>query len=257
MNRAGLFAFLLVLSFIAGCVMQQIQTPANSNVSSRWILNAPEVKNSGKWIAQAPQARDNVTALVITAPNCEKCVGADLVLANYEQEIAGSEKLDKRRIDPGSDQGKELIQRYRIEKLPTLLLMRNDAWDYITFSNWLNGSGTMEADNTLVLRKVQLPYYDVKTGQVQGMVHIMLLVNGSNSAASATADAMAASYNLVYTKLELNASSIEAQQAMTTYNIAKLPAILISPEAAVYPGFTQAWLAANNTIEKDGTFVLR
>lgn len=245
MQRLQSLVFLLVLAILLGCISQSPPETKPTMTSSKWIVK--EGLSYGR----------NATAIIIEAPNCTSCDYYRYVLSDMEGSALGTDIVDVRSLPYGSSEANLLMEYYKIEKLPTLILKKNDEWDYRTLGMWADKMGTLEGDNALVLREVYPPYYDVKTGEVKGLVSMVLLVNGSDTEAAAAADAVALQYKFVYRKKELNASDAEAQRTMASYNITKLPAVLISPDAADYPGFTQAWLDANKTVEKDGTFVLR
>ena len=246
MKQAGLLVFLLVLSFIVGCITPPVQVVNTSVVSS------------DRWLAKEGIAyTKNATAIVIEAPNCSNCDYANYVLQQIQTDALGTDIIQIRKVDYGSSEGNLLISYYQIDKLPTLILKKNGEWDQRTLQTWSENTGTFEGDGALVLRQVYPPYYDVKTGEIKGIVKFMLIINGSDAEANATADALSNQFKFIYVKNELNASSPEAQRIMMEYNLSKVPAVLLSPDAAVYPGFKDAWLKANNTVEKDGTFVLR
>lgn len=239
-----IFAVLfLALIFNYGCLNQEKQTKEN-----RWIAQSGMVIES------------NASAIVISAPNCTACDFADYVLMIVDREAPGIAPTEIERLDHASPKARALISRYKIEKLPVVILQKETEWDPRMLSLWSAQFGTLEDDNSLILRDIYPPYYDLKSGQLKGFVTIKLIVNKSCTECydvdSFTND-MISVFKFIATKKEIDIESDEGKQFVAQYHIDKIPTFALSSDAAEYPGFNDFWLSKNNTIESDGWFVFR
>jgi len=149
---------LLVLIFVFGCIEQK--------------TGADEGK--GKWVATETGMflTPNATAIVIEAPDCFACDYADYILLVSEREDLGTRITNITRLSHNSTQAKLLISRYKIGKVPVLILKKDTEWDHRMLSWWNSAIGTYETERTLVMREVYPPYYDLETGEfrrIQGI----------------------------------------------------------------------------------------
>jgi len=108
-----------------------------------------------------------VQATFIVDESCEECYDPKIfhisVLGGLGVEIEKNNTVDVAGIE-----GKSLVEKYRIEKLPTVLL-KGDVDAYPVLVNAWKNVGTVESDGTYVFRSVELakePYKDVKANKV-------------------------------------------------------------------------------------------
>ena len=200
-----------------------------------------------------------VNGIAINAPDCPKCMNATDYFTSLE-DPAVDVRFSNTNILQGNDAAAQaLIAKYNITKLPVLLLSE-DAQAYPLFSQYLLGLGDVNG-GWFILRNVTPPYLDLQTGKVRGLVQAVLIVNSSCSnclnASDLSAYMTVNSGVTVENSTTYEANSTAGKALIAKYRIPNIPAILYSPEASAYPGFTGLWLQRNSTIESDGWYVFR
>ncbi|MBS3149516.1 hypothetical protein J4455_02365 [Candidatus Woesearchaeota archaeon] len=106
-----------------------------------------------------------VNLIMLYDENCKECYDVTkhkLAIAKIKMYIKNEEK-----IDINSKEGKELIQKYKITKIPTILLSK-EAMDYPQFDFIWSSVGDTADDGTLVFRNVETmgTYKDLKTNKI-------------------------------------------------------------------------------------------
>lgn len=196
-----------------------------------------------------------VSLTFITDSGCAQCL--DITQFGSQLEQVGVKISSKSTADAGSSEGKALISRYAITKVPTMLLSE-DALAYDVIKQVWPTVGSQEADGMLVFRNVTPPYKDLGTNKVRGLVTITYLTDKS----------CVECYNVTMHKLVLEQSfgtkfkgektadigTLEGERLAAKYRITKVPTTLLDAEAAVYSALVQAWPQVGST-HPDGTFV--
>lgn len=201
-----------------------------------------------------------VRSIAISASGCPECMNASLFANSLENSSAVRMVFSNSTVlDENSTEARELIAKYNITELPTLLLSL-DAAAYPVYQQ-IKPLGE-ERDGWFILRDVHPPYVDLKGNHsVRGLVSLIQVVNSSCAdcfSADTLSDYIAnnAGIDLVNkTTYELN--STEGQALVKKYNLTFVPTVLFSPELSVYPRFYSIWASQNNTVESDGWFVFR
>jgi hypothetical protein len=195
-----------------------------------------------------------VTATIIQDSNCINC--PDLVLAlNMFQEV-GVKIPTKNTLNLNDPEAITLISRYRIEKVPTIILSRDAALYPNLKTGWAQ-YGTEESDGNFVMRNTNPPYVNVSSGETVGLVDLILI---SDSSCTNCYDVMVHKTILprfgipISDETELDITN--ATDLISKYNITKVPTLLISPSTSVYPALNQVW-AQVGTIEDDGWYIFR
>lgn len=111
----------------------------------------------------------NLTYLVDST--CPACYKADQVQKPILTQGYGIALNYERAVDISSFEGQNLISRYNITKVPTVLLSA-DADQYANLKNVWKNVGTVEADGWYVFREMQqlqgVIYKDLVTNQITG-----------------------------------------------------------------------------------------
>jgi len=239
-------ALVMVLFLVFGCVAEETETVEEN----QWAVSEEDVDVLTK----------NATAVLIEAPDCPSCDYADYILYIVQTEELGTDIIDVTRLDYNSTEAKLLIERYEIKHVPALILHKETEWDHRTLSWWSAQIGTFENDNSLIMRDVFPPYYDLETGEFKGFVEIKLLVNKSCTECydvNAFANDMISTFKFVAEKQEIDAESEAGQELIAEYNITQIPTYIVNEEALEYPDFEDFWMSNSNTIEGDGWMVFR
>lgn len=199
-----------------------------------------------------------VTATILTDSNCTQCVDPKLIVDAYKK--AGVTITDEIEIPWNSAKGQELINQYKVTKIPTFLFSSDaELYGAITM-NW-KGIGTIENDKSFVFRNLYLPYRDIEKGEIVGLVDLIYLTDAT---CSTCYDARKV-HNLILTQRfnlgvaserTIDINSPEGKRLTNQYTITKVPTVLVSPNASLYPGLKNVWPSVG-TVEGDGRYVFR
>jgi len=201
--------------------------------------------------------KGKVEFILLEDKNCTECFDMKTVIDQLKQ--AGIKITSEKTVDSNSDEGKGLISKYKIEKIPTILFNK-DALIYDVVNQVWSQVGSEEDDGRLVLRLVSPPYVNVSTGKTEGLVELTLLVDESCTDCynvSMLKDLFKQSFNMAFKKDEtVDVSSTKGKFIVKKYGIELVPTLILSKDAAAYPSLTSAW-GQVGTEEKDGAFVFR
>lgn len=207
--------------------------------------------------AASGKVKGRVSLKLLKDESCGKCNNMDVLIGQIN--LAGIKLRENKNISAGSQEGKSLIAKYRIGFVPAIILSE-DAGEYPIIQQAWPAIGTKEKD-AYVLRTVYPPFLNLTTGQLRGLVDVIYLADNS----------CADCYNVSFHKLILaspqsfamafgnektvDISSAEGKGIISKYNISKVPTVILSSEAGVYPSSTG--LAQFFSIEKDGSYIFR
>ncbi len=179
--------------------------------------------------------------------DCDKCLDISKVVSSISSNNV--EILEEKNLDVNDDEAKELINKYNIEKLPSLVVIGE-------IEN-INTNQLTKIEDALVLTNLNPPYFDVKKNKVVGIVDVTSIVD------SKCEDCF--DLDLVVKQLEQLGIEIgetkeleysEAQDLVKKYKIEKIPSLLLSEDASVYTNLVQLWSRVGSE-EDDGVFVYR
>ncbi len=200
----------------------------------------------------------NVTVTILTDDSCPQCFDPTRIIDSYKN--GGISITDIKETPFRSVEGQELITKYKIEKVPTFLFS-SDIDFYDDVKNSWPQIGTIEQDNTYVVRNVLLPYRDLAKDQVLGLAELVYLTDSTCENC----------YDVVQThrpiitqafgvglRLErtIDSNSPAGKSLISKYKITKVPTILLSPEVNQYTSITNAWKSVG-TVESDGWYAFR
>lgn len=180
------------------------------------------------------------------AADCAECAGAAAILKSVEAARANITK--KTELSASDAESLQLIQKYGIKRLPTAIVTGE--------TGKLSVSGFSKSGDALLYSETPAPYYDVAEGRVKGLVK-MTYVNDSACMECANimpvAEQIRSQVKVVEFKV-LDYRKSEGAKAVTDYQMARLPGILISSEVSEYP--IGAQIASAGTLKKDGVIAL-
>jgi len=197
-----------------------------------------------------------VTATLITDFSCPQCFNSKPVIENFRK--SGVKINYVKEVDWNSSAGQAIISRYKITKVPSFIFSSEfDLYDN-TKSSWQN-FGTVEDDRTYVARNLPLPYRDLTSGQITGLVNIIYLTDSSCEECYKVQDVqkpiLTQSYRVaLQSERFVETSSAEGQNLISKYSISKVPTILLSPEIDQYVDLKNVWKNVG-IIETDGWYV--
>lgn len=195
-----------------------------------------------------------VTLTLINDQNCQECVDLSSFSAQLKQQ--GVAIVKENNLDYSSPEGRKLINKYKIDKVPALLLS-NDIIFYREIIQPLRNIGTFESDGLYVLRTYNPPYLDLSTNDVLGRVSVTYLDDASCSTCydvNIQRDILQQYGVFIANETFYDINSDNGQAIINKYNITKVPTIIISPEISVYSSITQVWDKVG-TIADDGFYI--
>ena len=132
-------------------------------------LNVTEKNGFFALHAQTPPYRDTksgelsgfVSVIYLTDNSCKNCYNVSINKQIVSRFLAAK---DEKTVDLNSTEGAELVEKYRIEKLP-IILLSPDAKEYAEFSAAWEQVGSVEGDGWFVMRKPEIlgSYKDLTT----------------------------------------------------------------------------------------------
>ncbi|MDO8660804.1 MAG: hypothetical protein Q7K43_02860, partial [Candidatus Woesearchaeota archaeon] len=154
------------------------------------------------------------------------CSGTQCV--KLDKELTALKSNSKLKIEEEKsytkETAKDLITKYSISKLPAIVVTSSSL-------DKLNLAGYVKSDDALVLETITVPYQDAVTGKVAGLVTSTVV---RESSCKECPDLNVVVKNLeqagVVITEKKNLNSDEAKDLLVTYNITKLPALILSSE---------------------------
>lgn len=250
----------VVFGLMIGLLIHLVTQPS-TDVKPQQNITLNTTTNDTISLVQNTTTKKNITFVLIQSP-CEECNYDEIPI---QQTVTFLSELENVTLESSynltypSPEAIALVTKYNITELPTLVVMGDTEADQELVSIWLENVGTKESDNTLVSRDVYPPYYDIGLGKSAG------LVSGIAIGASNCSDCMDAyefmpalediTIAVVFTnKTVLDENDTFAQELISSYNITKLPVLLLDEEFFAYP--VSDYFTELGTVE-NGWFILR
>ncbi len=206
--------------------------------------------------AASGKVRPKTMMVALFKENCLDCYDLAPVIGQLRAQL----KLDApRQISIDSPEGKELVKKYDIRLVPTLVFDK-EASLYPTLAQVWENVGTVEEDGHYVMRNVNPPYYNVSAQNVQGLLTLTVVKDRTCATCYNTLE-----YNKpILRRLgltfkeerQLEVGEPEGRNLITTYNITALPTIILTGDLNAYPFLKGVWPSVGS-IEDDGAYVFR
>lgn len=199
-----------------------------------------------------------VTLSILKDADCAKC--NDLKNLISQLKAAGIKISQEKNVLSNTDEGKNLINKYNIGFIPTLILSK-DATAYPIIQEAWPQVGSKETDGSYVLRLVNPPYINLTTGKLRGLVSVVYMADKSctecyNVSVHREILASPQSFAVKLEKEEtIDIDSAKGKDLIVKYNITQVPTVILSDEISAYPS-TPA-LKQFFSVEKDGYYVFR
>ncbi|MEK6983107.1 MAG: hypothetical protein AABX33_00910 [Nanoarchaeota archaeon] len=199
-----------------------------------------------------------VTLYNLKDKSCEKC--SDLTPLVNQIKVAGVNIYSEKIVEPNSDEGKQLIEKYKIDFVPALILSE-DAGLYSLIQQAWPQVGSKESDGSYVLRLVNPPFMNLTSDKLRGLVNVIYLTDNSctecydvNQHRQILTNPQ--SFAVTLDKEEsIDISDARGKELIARYNISKVPTVIISDEINVYP--SRVVLRQFFSAENDGSYVFR
>ncbi len=217
------------------------------NIYTTFGINSALNKNINEAKEKAKPA--NIELFTIKDAKCVDCFDLSQVSASLKQ--SGINIVKEQDVDFSSSEGKELISKYSITKIPAVVLKGEIAK--------VSADGLTKKDDALLLEAPQAPYTQAKDGKIVGRVTATLFTDKTctkcSNATALLAQIKASGVKVVSEKI-VDSNSAEGKNLAKMYNLDHAPTLLLSKDAGEYALIKEAWPTAGS-IEKDGTYVLR
>lgn len=202
---------------------------------------------------QARPASVEVTLLLDkSCSSCSDLSGALEFIKQRNVSITSEQILDWQET-----QAQELIQKYGIKRIPTLLIGGELDKDK-QLKQVMDKTGSI-VDGTFVMTNVLPPYVDISTGAVRGEFEIVYLEDSNCDECYDVGVHQKVLANLGLSsgkEKTLRVSDPEGRAMIRQYNITLVPTIVLRGDMEVYPALQQVWQRVG-TVEADGSYVFR
>lgn len=196
----------------------------------------------------------NISVVSIVPENCPDCFDISRLVS--ELKSAPVSVVNEKSIGYTSAEAKQLIQKYRITKVPALVI--TGEVDKQNVRNSLSGFGAVVGD-ARVFSSPPPVYLDAVSGAEVGRVSATLILADSCSQCNniyTMVQSLKAAGVTISSEKNYDYGSNEGKALLKEYNITKVPAIIFSGDLAAYPEIKQEWERIG-TVEKDGSYVVR
>ena len=191
---------------------------------------------------------------VLTTSSCADCFD----IKAFEKQISSLRVniTNKAEVDFSSGAGKALIEKYKIEKIPAIII-KGDISKSPELSSLIEQAGA-KAENVFVIPALNPPYMDPKTNQVLGRLTVISLTkeNCDDCFDMTPILELLKSQLKVSNVKKISSQSEEGKILTKKYNITKVPTLIFSKEASLYPTIADVWKNIG-TVEKDGSYIMR
>ncbi len=236
----GAFVILIiVLLIIFGGKIKNRLSGDNANTDTN--------KSAG---VEAPKLR----ITVVTSRNCEgKCFDINLFLDALKQN--GIEEVGSEVVYIEDTQGKDLVTKYKIEEVPTVLISGELDKNPQLAQAW-TALGEI-IDNVFVFRKLIPPYIEVATGNLRGTFSLVYLTDEACTDCYDIKLHDTALGNLGLISKDVKSIDVDSEDGkalVSQYEIVDVPTILLKGDLSEYTGLQQIWPQVGK-ITDDGTYI--
>ena len=190
-----------------------------------------------------------VELVLIKNSKCSDCSDISTVANHIKNSNVNVTKETMLEFD--SKEGKEIIGRYKIERVPAVVLTGE--------IDKVNIQGLEKKENALLLTKVEPPYTNAATGKIEGRVILFYLKDPACEKCSDLTPLISQIKNAgvkISEEKTIEPSSDQGKELIKKYSIDFAPTIILSKDAAAYSIMLQAWPQIGSK-EADGSYVLR
>jgi len=205
--------------------------------------------NKGIFSATSMDKPAEIEIIHIKATDCDVCFDVGPMIDAVSQmgvtvtKNASYEFYEKEAIN--------LIKKLKIQKVPTFIITGD------LEKAGLDQIGNITNDH-IVFTQLQPPYLDVMSGEIIGKVTVTL-IKVSDCADCYDIESLLPQMSILGVYIDetsiVEADSEEGEALIETYNIQKLPTMILSEQAGAYSVLTEAW-GTVGAVADDGRFVL-
>ncbi len=190
--------------------------------------------------------------LTLITNDCENCYDMSNLIAFIKRQNV--KIIQEKNLSLSDEEAQSLISQYSIRSLPALIITGETFKENIA-SLW-DTLGVQPVNDVVVFDDIP-PYYSLREQRVVGLVEVIKLTDNSCVECYDVENHMNILPNFgiyVDKALTYDISSPKGKELVDKYGITKVPTILLSPDASIYPALTRIWDNVG-TVEEDGWFV--
>jgi len=204
--------------------------------------------------AEEQKRPSSLEVLWIVDSECDNCADFQPFINLLEKNQNVEFKVKK--IEYNSDLGKELVTKYKIEKVPNMIIKgetkrKNVLADWISLGRW--------QDDDFVFTSIKAPYRETNSGKIKGEFELIYLTKEECQACydvtvhSSILDRLAMKPT---NTVKLSSSSEKGKTMIEKYKIEKVPTIILKGDLSAFPQFLKLW-GQVGSVEKDGSYIFR
>lgn len=194
----------------------------------------------------------NLDLTIIADKTCVDCFDLNTILDQIKKENV---KINSNQtIDSASEEGKQLIERFSIKKLPTFLV-KGELEKNSVLTKFFSQAGDT-TDNTFVFRQTGGPYVDTATKKIKGRLNLVLLTDITCTECYDVSqhEAILRQFGMQPTAKVVDIKSAEGKTLVSRYGIKMVPAFVLTGDVAAFPSFKPVWPQVG-MIASDGAYV--
>ncbi len=196
-----------------------------------------------------------VSIINVIDSQCKECTSLTQAADTLKQ--SGVAIIKEDTYEYSSEDGKELIKRFGISRIPVILISSEINY-YNNIKNELQ-KFSEEKNGFYALHAINPPYRDLESGEVVGLVKLILLTDNSCNECydvEINKNILQRLGIVVNEEITYDIATKEGQELISKYNIEKVPVILLSPDVENYPVFTEVWKAVGS-VDNNGWYIMR
>lgn len=175
---------------------------------------------------------------------CEDCFNIDDILNSIKKQNINIKEENRLTKDQASD----LITKYNIQKLPTIIITGE--------IEKLSLSGFEENNKALLFNSQLPPYYDLSTNSIAGLVELTIINDPTCTECIDLTQVVLPLKQIMTIVKEETLTKSQALSLIEKYNIGKVPTLILSKDVSLYEEIASNW-NVYGTVEDDGTYVFR
>lgn len=194
----------------------------------------------------------NLELVMLTDKTCGDCFDLNTILDQIKKENV---KINSNQtIDGASEEGKQLIEKFAIKKLPTFLV-KGELEKNAVLTKFFSQAGDT-AENTFIFRQTGGPYVDTATGKIKGRLNLVLITDITCTECYDVTqhETILRQFGMQPTSKVVDVKSVEGKSLVNKYGIKMVPAFVLTGDVAAYPSFKPVWPEVG-VIASDGAYV--
>jgi len=200
--------------------------------------------------------RGQITVTYISDKNCKECNDQKQTVDNYKD--SGVMIAKELTYEWDSTKGQELINKYKIKKIPTFLFDKEAAVYENIVKAW-DSIGIIQND-IYVTTQIHAPFRNTNDGKIKGLVTLIEITDDSCDKCyklKQLEEIITQNFGVyINTKKTFDINSKEGQSYIQKYKITKAPTVLLSTETDEYTSLINTWEKIGS-IESDGWLIFR